>query len=85
MRNAAIPVVTVLGLQLATLLIGAVVIERVFVIPGLGTLLLDAVGSRDLLVVQDVVMVLVIAVLLINFLVDVLYLVIDPRLRTGLR
>ncbi|MGV1007028.1 MAG: ABC transporter permease [Dermatophilaceae bacterium] len=85
LRNAAIPVVTVLGLQLATLLIGAVVIERVFVIPGLGSLLLDAVGSRDLLVVQDVVMVLVIAVLLINFLVDVLYLVIDPRLRTGPR
>lgn len=83
LRNAAIPVVTVLGLQLATLLIGAVVVERVFVIPGLGTLLLDAVGTRDLLVVQDVVMVLVIAVLVLNFLVDVLYLVIDPRLRTG--
>lgn len=85
LRNAAIPVVTVLGLQLATLLIGAVVIERVFVIPGLGSLLLDSVGSRDLLVVQDVVMVLVIAVLVVNFLVDLLYLVIDPRLRTGLR
>ena len=81
MRNAAVPVVTVLGLQLATLLVGAVVIERVFVIPGLGSLLLDAVGNRDLIVVQDVVMVLVVAVLLVNFLVDLLYLVIDPRLR----
>jgi peptide/nickel transport system permease protein len=81
LRNAAVPVVTVLGLQLATLLIGAVVVERVFVIPGLGSLLLDAVGNRDMLVVRDVCMVLVVAVLLVNFLVDVLYVVIDPRLR----
>ncbi len=85
LRNASVPVVTVLGLQLATLLVGAVVIERVFVIPGLGSLLLDAVGNRDLIVVQDVVMVLVVAVLLVNFLVDLLYLVIDPRLRSGAR
>lgn len=85
LRNAAVPVVTVLGLQLATLLIGAVVIERVFVIPGLGSLLLDAVAKRELLTVQAVVMVLVVAVLLINFVVDLLYLVIDPRLRTGSR
>lgn len=83
LRNAAIPVVTVLGLQLATLLIGAVVIERVFVIPGLGSLLLDAVRTRDLIVVQDVVMLLVLAVLVVNYLVDLLYLAIDPRLRTG--
>ena len=85
LRNAAVPVVTVLGLQLATLLVGAVVIERVFVIPGLGSLLLDAVGNRDLIVVQDVVMVLVVAVLVTNFVVDLLYLGIDPRLRTGTR
>jgi peptide/nickel transport system permease protein len=81
LRNAAVPVVTVLGLQLATLLIGAVVVERVFVVPGLGSLLLDAVSTRDLLVVQDVVMLLVVAVLLVNFVVDVLYVLIDPRLR----
>ncbi|MCP2166726.1 ABC transporter permease [Goodfellowiella coeruleoviolacea] len=81
LRNAAVPVVTVLGLQLTTLLVGAVVVERVFVIPGLGSLLLDAVGNRDLLVVQDVVMVLVLTVLLVNFLVDVLYAVLNPRLR----
>lgn len=85
LRNAAVPVVTVLGLQLATLLIGAVVIERVFVIPGLGSLLLDSVAKRELLTVQAVVMVLVVAVLLINFVVDVLYLVIDPRLRAARR
>lgn len=80
-RNAAIPVVTVLGLQLATLLVGAVVVERVFTLPGLGSLLLDGVANRDLLLVQGTVMVLVVAVLAINFLVDVLYAVLDPRLR----
>jgi peptide/nickel transport system permease protein len=85
LRNAAIPVVTVLGLQLATLLIGAVVVERVFVIPGLGSLLLDSVSNRDLIMVQDVVMVLVVAVLVVNFVVDLLYLLIDPRLRAGAR
>ncbi|GAA3151727.1 MULTISPECIES: ABC transporter permease [Nonomuraea] len=81
LRNASIPVVTVLGLQLATLLIGAVVVERVFVIPGLGDLLLNGVAGRDLLLVQGVVMVLVAAVLLINFVVDVAYHLLDPRLR----
>ena len=81
LRNASIPVITVLGLQLATLLIGAVVVERVFVIPGLGDLLLGGVAGRDLLLVQGVVMVLVVAVLLINFLVDVAYAALDPRLR----
>jgi peptide/nickel transport system permease protein len=83
LRNAAIPVVTVLGLQLATLLVGAVVVERIFVIPGLGDLLLNGVAGRDLLLVQGVVMVLVVAVLLINFLVDAAYAVLDPRLRSA--
>lgn len=83
LRNAAIPVVTVLGLQLTTLIIGAVVIERVFVIPGIGSVLLNAVSSRDLIIVQNVVMVLVLIVLVINFLVDALYVVIDPRLRSS--
>ena len=85
LRNAAIPVVTVLALQLATLLVGAVVVERVFVIPGLGSLLLDAVGQRDLRVVQDVVMLLVVAVLVVNVVVEVLYVLIDPRLRVAPR
>ncbi|MDX3225077.1 ABC transporter permease [Streptomyces sp. ME19-01-6] len=83
LRNAAVPVVTVLALQLATLLVGSVVIERVFVIPGLGSLLLDSVSNRDLIVVQDVVMIIAVAVLLVNFLVDMVYLLIDPRLRGG--
>jgi peptide/nickel transport system permease protein len=83
LRNAAIPVVTVLGLQVATLLVGAVVVERVFVLPGLGRLLLDATANRDLLMVQGIVMVLVVAVLLVNLLVDLSYSALDPRLRTG--
>ena len=81
LRNASVPVVTVLGLQLATLLIGAVVVERVFVLPGLGSMLLDAVSARDLLTVQGIVLVLVVGVLLVNFVVDLLYTVLDPRLR----
>ena len=60
--------------------VGAVVIERVFVIPGVGSMLVDAVAQRDLILVQDVVMVLVALVLVVNFLVDVLYVVIDPRI-----
>jgi len=63
--------------------VGSVVIERVFVIPGLGSLLLDSVANRDLIVVQDVVMIIAMAVLLVNFLVDIVYLLIDPRLRGG--
>ncbi|MEE8868589.1 MAG: ABC transporter permease [Acidipropionibacterium acidipropionici] len=81
LRNASISLVTVLGLQLSTLLVGAIVVEQVFVIPGLGSYLLDAVSMRDLVVVSDVVMVLVALVLLITFLVDLLVVLIDPRLR----
>lgn len=81
LRNAAIPVITVLGLQLSTLLVGAIVIERVYVVPGLGSLLLDSVSNRDLLTVQGVVMVITLAVLIVNYVVDVLYVAVDPRLR----
>lgn len=83
LRNAAIPVATVMALQLVILLIGSIVVERVFVIPGLGSLLLDSVSNRDLIMVQDIVMLLVTAVLLVNFLVDILYRALDPRVRTG--
>ena len=81
-RNAAISVVTVIGLQLATLLVGAIVVEQVFRLPGLGSALLSAVANRDLIVVQGIVMVLVFAVLVINLLTDLSYLLIDPRLRS---
>jgi peptide/nickel transport system permease protein len=81
-RNAALQVVTVLGLQLATLFVGAIVIEKVFVIPGLGSLLVDSVAKRDLPIVQGVVMLLVTLILVINALVDMVYVLIDPRLKS---
>ncbi|MDO4718199.1 MAG: ABC transporter permease [Propionibacteriaceae bacterium] len=81
-RNIALSVITVLALQLATLLVGAIIIEQVFALPGLGTLLLSAVGLRDLVVVQGIVFVLVFAVLTLNLITDLAYLAIDPRLRT---
>lgn len=83
LRNASLSVVTVLGLQLATLLVGAIVVETVFSLPGLGSLLLTATSQRDLVVVQGTVMLLAFAVLLINTLVDLSYLLLDPRLRTN--
>jgi len=81
LRNAAIPVLTVCGVQLGVMLIGAVVVERVFVINGLGSMLLEKVGTRDMVAVQGIVVVLVLAVLVINLIVDLLYTVVDPRLR----
>lgn len=81
LRNAALPVITVVGVQLASLVVGAVVIERVFTIPGLGTMLLDAVGNRDLATVQAVMMVIVAFTLVVNLIVDLTYAVVDPRIR----
>jgi peptide/nickel transport system permease protein len=83
LRNAFVPVLTVMGLQFANLLTGTVVIENVFSLPGLGRLIFQAIANRDLLVVQNVVMLLAAAVIVINFIVDVLYAVIDPRLKVG--
>ena len=85
LRNAALPVLTVAGVQFTTLIVGAVVIEEVFVIPGLGSMLLDAVSVRDLTTVQSLVMVLVAFTLTINALTDAAYRLIDPRLRQGAR
>lgn len=81
LRNAALPVITVAGVQLSTLVVGAVVIERVFAIPGLGTMLLDAVGNRDLTTIQTVMMLVVAFTLLVNLVVDLAYAVVDPRIR----
>lgn len=80
LRNAAIPVLTVLGLELSGLIIGAVVIEAVFTLPGVGSLLLASVANRDLITVQDIVMLVATTVLVVNLIVDVLYRVIDPRI-----
>jgi len=80
MRNALIPVVTILGLQLGTLLSGAVLTEQVFTIPGFGKLIVDAVFNRDYAVVQGVVLFTATAYIAINLVVDVLYAVLDPRI-----
>lgn len=81
LRNAALPVLTVTGVQLTSLVIGAVVIEQVFVLPGIGSMLLESVSNRDLTAVQSIVMVLVVFTLVVNMVVDLLYQIIDPRIR----
>jgi peptide/nickel transport system permease protein len=83
LRNAMIPVLTVMGLQFANLITGAIVIENVFVLPGIGRLVFQAIANRDLVVVRDVVMGLVALVVVVNFLVDVLYALVDPRLKAS--
>ena len=84
LRNASIPVVSVVGVQLASLLAGVVVIENVFNLPGVGQMLLRDIGNRDFDKVQGTVLIAVV-VLVIGFLVDVAHYLIDPRLRTGAR
>lgn len=81
LRNALIPVLTILGLQFSFLLAGAIIIENVFFLPGLGRLVFQAISQRDLIVVQSVVMILVAAVILVTFLTDLAYALVDPRLR----
>ena len=81
LRNAMIPVLTIAGLQFANLVTGTIVVENVFVLPGIGRLVFQAISNRDLIVVRDVVMLLAAVVVLVNFVVDVLYAVVDPRLR----
>ena len=81
LRNAMIPVLTIMGLQFAFLISGTIVVEQVFVLPGIGRLVFQAIANRDLVVVRDVVLLLVAMVVIVNFVVDVLYAVIDPRLK----
>lgn len=80
LRNAMIPVITAFGLQLGTLLGGAIITEQIFSIPGFGRLLVDAVSTRDLPVIQGVVLVAALAVFLVSFIVDLLYAAADPRI-----
>jgi peptide/nickel transport system permease protein len=81
LRNAMIPVLTIIGLQFSFLLAGAIIIENVFFLPGLGRLVFQAITQRDLIVVESVIMLLVFAVIMVNFLVDIAYAWVDPRLR----
>jgi peptide/nickel transport system permease protein len=81
LRNALIPVLTIIGLQFSFLLAGAIIIEQVFFLPGLGRLIFQAISARDLIVVESVVMLLVFTVIMVNFIVDLTYAAVDPRLR----
>jgi peptide/nickel transport system permease protein len=83
LRNALIPVVTIMGLQFAELLAGTIVVESVFYLPGLGRLIFQSISNRDLIVVRNCVMLLAGMVVIVNFVVDVLYAVIDPRVKAS--
>jgi peptide/nickel transport system permease protein len=83
LRNASLPIISILGVQIASLIAGVVVIERVFNLPGVGQMLVRDIGSRDLEKVQGTVLLLAIIVLVVGFLVDVVHRLVDPRLRVG--
>lgn len=83
LRPSSFSLLTVAGLQVGTLLSGAVIIETIFALPGVGRLLFDAINSRDLLMVQGVVLLLAVTYVLVNFVVDLLYTFLDPRIRSG--
>ncbi|MGD8344610.1 MAG: ABC transporter permease, partial [Desulfobacterales bacterium] len=81
LRNALIPILTIMGLQLGQLLAGAIIIENVYYLPGLGRLVFNAIGQRDLPVVRDVVLFMAAAVVVVNFIVDLTYAYVDPRIQ----
>ena len=81
LKNALVPVLTILGLQMGQLLAGAIIIENVYYLPGLGRLVFQAIGQRDLPVVREIVLFMAAAVIIVNFLVDMAYASIDPRIR----
>ena len=81
LRNAILPVVTIFGMELAFLFGGTVIIETIFNIPGIGSLLIQSVQNRDIVMVQGIVVMLVMIILVVNLLVDLLYAWIDPRIR----
>jgi len=83
LRNASLPIISILGVQVASLIAGIVVIEQVFTLPGVGQMLIRDVGSRDLEKVQGTVVLIAVVVLVIGFLVDVLHRLVDPRLRVS--
>jgi peptide/nickel transport system permease protein len=82
-RNSLIPVVTILGLQAGALMSGAVVTEQIFVVPGFGRLIVEAVFTRDYPLVQGVVLITASSYVFINLLVDLSYSLLDPRIRIG--
>ena len=83
MPNASLPILTVAGIQIAALLGGTLIIEQFFTLPGIGRYVYEAIANRDYPVVQGVTLVTATIFVLVSLLVDVLYAVLDPRLRTG--
>ena len=83
LRNAMVPVITVMGMQFAELLAGTIVVENVFYLPGLGRLIFQSIANRDLIVVRNCVMLLAAMVVIVNFVVDLLYAIIDPRIQAS--
>jgi len=81
LKNSMIPILTVFGLIMAEVVAGTIIVEQVFSLPGIGQLLITAISNRDFPLVQGIVMYITVAVVLINFIVDILYSVIDPRIR----
>jgi ABC-type dipeptide/oligopeptide/nickel transport system permease component len=81
LRNALIPVITVVGLQVATIISGAAIVETVFAWPGIGQLAVQSIGGRDYPVIQTIVLISAAAFCIVNMVVDVLYLLVDPRIR----
>jgi peptide/nickel transport system permease protein len=81
LKNALIPVVTIIGLQLPVLIGGSVIMEQIFVLPGMGRLMLDALSARDYPIVSGVNLVLASVILVVNLLVDMSYAWLDPRIR----
>jgi peptide/nickel transport system permease protein len=81
LRNAMIPVLTVLGLQFGSLLAGAIVTEKIFSWPGIGRLTIDAIGNRDYFLVQGCILAIGLTYVAVNFLTDLLYSVANPRIR----
>jgi peptide/nickel transport system permease protein len=83
LKNACLPVITVVGVQLGGLMGGTVLVESIFVIPGMGNLLIVSVGQRDYPVVQAIVLIIAVMVLVLNLIVDFLYGWVNPRIRYG--
>jgi peptide/nickel transport system permease protein len=81
LRNGLIPVITILGLQMGPLLAGAIITERIFAWPGLGRLTIDAINARDYPLVQGCILTISLSYILINLATDLLYSVVDPRIR----
>jgi ABC-type dipeptide/oligopeptide/nickel transport system permease component len=81
LKNALLPVLTVSGYQFARLLGGVIIVESIFVVPGMGTLVIDSIVHRDFIVLQAIVLLVAVVVLVLNLLVDLSYGVLDPRVR----